>query len=160
MMKRPGFGVVALITSLGIILLGAGYFAYEGLTVGEGSVPNDFYIAMTLGIVFSLIVGVGLMGLVFYSSRKGYDEPPASENRHRLVLLGRGPGNGECWITVPLPPPVSSDNKFSAHSNSGLFLMIARIAVSRALQGTAGVDPAPPAKVKKQHRWKERRKQR
>ena len=28
-----------------------------------------------LGLVFSLIVGVGLMALVFYSSRTGYDEP-------------------------------------------------------------------------------------
>jgi hypothetical protein len=26
--------------------------------------------------MFSLVVGVGLMALVFYSSRKGYDEPP------------------------------------------------------------------------------------
>jgi hypothetical protein len=25
--------------------------------------------------VFSLVVGIGLMALVFYSSRKGYDEP-------------------------------------------------------------------------------------
>lgn len=36
---------------------------------------------MILGIVFSLVVGVGLMGLVFYSSRKGYDEPPERERR-------------------------------------------------------------------------------
>ena len=34
------------------------------------------YIAMVLGIVGSLIVGCGLMGLLFYSSRRGYDEPP------------------------------------------------------------------------------------
>jgi hypothetical protein len=31
---------------------------------------------MAIGIVFSLVVGVGLMALVFYSSRAGYDEPP------------------------------------------------------------------------------------
>jgi cation transporter-like permease len=76
-MKRPDIGAIALILFLGIMLLGVGYFAYEGLTVGEGPVPNDFYIAMTLGVVFSLVVGVGLMALVFYSSRKGYDEPPS-----------------------------------------------------------------------------------
>ena len=29
---------------------------------------------MGLGIVFSLIVGCGLMALVFYSSRHGYDD--------------------------------------------------------------------------------------
>jgi hypothetical protein len=76
-MKRSDIGTIALIVFLGIMLLGVGYFAYEGLTVGEGPVPSDFYIAMTLGVVFSLVVGVGLMALVFYSSRKGYDEPPS-----------------------------------------------------------------------------------
>lgn len=76
-MKRPGIGAIALIACLGLMLLGVGYFVYEGLTVGERPVPNDFYVAMTLGVVFSLVVGVGLMTLVFYSSRKGYDEPPS-----------------------------------------------------------------------------------
>jgi hypothetical protein len=32
------------------------------------------WIAMGLGVTFSLIVGCGLMGLVFYSSRKGFDD--------------------------------------------------------------------------------------
>jgi hypothetical protein len=32
------------------------------------------YIAMILGIVFSLMIGCGLMGLMFYSSRHGYDD--------------------------------------------------------------------------------------
>jgi len=31
---------------------------------------------MTLGVVVSLAVGFGLMALVFYSSRTGYDEAP------------------------------------------------------------------------------------
>jgi hypothetical protein len=30
---------------------------------------------MALGIFFSLLIGGVLMGLVFYSSRSGYDEP-------------------------------------------------------------------------------------
>jgi hypothetical protein len=76
-MQRSNIGVIALLVSLVIVLLGVGYFAYEGLGAGEGSLPTDFYIAMTLGIVFSLVVGVGLMTLVFYSSRKGHDEPPS-----------------------------------------------------------------------------------
>jgi hypothetical protein len=32
------------------------------------------YVAMILGVVFSLAVGCGLMALMFYSSRHGYDE--------------------------------------------------------------------------------------
>jgi hypothetical protein len=31
---------------------------------------------MWLGIVFSLLIGCGLMALLFYSSRHGYDAPP------------------------------------------------------------------------------------
>lgn len=33
------------------------------------------WLAMTLGIVVTLAVGIGLMVLVFYSNRHGYDEP-------------------------------------------------------------------------------------
>src|SRR4029453_2132491 len=32
------------------------------------------YIAMILGIVFSLVIGCGLMALMFYGCRHGYDE--------------------------------------------------------------------------------------
>jgi hypothetical protein len=32
------------------------------------------YIAMILAIVFSLVIGCGLMALMFYSSRHGYDD--------------------------------------------------------------------------------------
>jgi hypothetical protein len=31
---------------------------------------------LILGTVFSLVIGCGLMALMFYSSRHGYDEPP------------------------------------------------------------------------------------
>ena len=41
-------------------------------------IPPVGYAAMIMGVVLSLVVGCGLMGLVFYSSRHGYDEqhPP------------------------------------------------------------------------------------
>lgn len=64
----------ALIAALLLLLLPAGYFAYQGLTVGDVDMPATAYLAMGLGIVFSLAIGVGLMALVFYSSRKGYDD--------------------------------------------------------------------------------------
>ena len=75
-MNQSRTGTTALLVSLGVMLLGAGYLTYEGLTYGEAALPADFRIAMTLGTVFSLVVGIGLMALVFYSNRKGYDEPP------------------------------------------------------------------------------------
>jgi hypothetical protein len=36
----------------------------------------EFFMALILGSLLSLTVGVGLMVLLFYSHRKGYDEPP------------------------------------------------------------------------------------
>jgi hypothetical protein len=36
--------------------------------------PAAGYLAMGFGIFFSIIVGCGLMALVFYSARRGYDE--------------------------------------------------------------------------------------
>ena len=44
-------------------------------------IPTTGYIAMVLGIVCSLLVGCGLMVLVFYSSRHGFDTPPQYDTR-------------------------------------------------------------------------------
>jgi hypothetical protein len=50
---------------------------YLGWTLANGTdVPTSGYVAMALGVIVSLAVGFGLMALIFYSSRKGYDEPP------------------------------------------------------------------------------------
>jgi hypothetical protein len=64
--------LAALLVLLGIIVAWAIY-AWNAVDV-EMSVHG--YVAMTLGIVFSLLVGCGLMALVFFSNRRGYDEPP------------------------------------------------------------------------------------
>jgi len=46
-------------------------------------VPSDSHGAA--GILFSLVVGIGLMALVLYSSRAGYDEPA------KLIVPDRNP---------------------------------------------------------------------
>jgi hypothetical protein len=71
-------GSIALLTVPLVVLCGAGYFAYQGLTMPGEPMPSNGYIALGLGVGFSLIVGCGLMALLFYSSRHGYDEPPHS----------------------------------------------------------------------------------
>lgn len=64
-----------LLAVLGAMLVAAFVLGYLGWTSTDTSVPESGYVALVLGVVFSLVVGVGLMALVFYSSRKGYDEP-------------------------------------------------------------------------------------
>ena len=74
-------GAKILIAAMLAMLAGAIYVGYVGWTGGEDpDMPASAYIALMLGTVFSLIVGCGLMALVFYSSRKGYDD--AVEPRH------------------------------------------------------------------------------
>ena len=73
-------GTVATLSALLVLLLGAGYYAYRGLTIPGEAIPEDGYVALGLGVGFSLIVGCGLMALLFYSSRQGYDEPPRYRN--------------------------------------------------------------------------------
>jgi hypothetical protein len=63
--------------TIGVLLLllaGAALVGYAGWTMTDVAMPIHGWIAMGLGIFFSLVVGVGLMGLVFYSNRAGYDE--------------------------------------------------------------------------------------
>ncbi|MGV7214413.1 hypothetical protein [Bradyrhizobium sp. UFLA05-112] len=65
-----------LIIILLAMLAGVGYFAYSALSADGEPIPTEGYIALALGAGFSVIVGVGLMALLFFSSRRGYDEPP------------------------------------------------------------------------------------
>jgi hypothetical protein len=69
---------LAVIVPLVALLAAAVWFAFYSWTAIEGPpIPTEGYVAMWLGIVFSLVVGIGLMALVFYSSRHGYDAPPS-----------------------------------------------------------------------------------
>ena len=68
-------GTLIVLTVLVLLLVGAAVIGYLGWTSTDTSVPISGYVAMAFGVIFSLAVGVGLMALLFYSSRAGYDEP-------------------------------------------------------------------------------------
>lgn len=72
---HAGIGAWVIVIVLIALLVATAVLAYRGWMLGEGEVPESGYIALTLGVIFSLVFGVGLMALVFYSSRKGYDRP-------------------------------------------------------------------------------------
>jgi hypothetical protein len=78
MSARMGVGSWIILIVLLSLLVATGVVVYLGWTLGNGAdVPTSGYAAMALGLIFSLAVGFGLMALIFYSGRKGYDEPPA-----------------------------------------------------------------------------------
>jgi hypothetical protein len=42
--------------------------------------PLAGWVALVLGVVVTVALGIGLMFLVFYSSRRGYDEVPERDD--------------------------------------------------------------------------------
>jgi Zn-dependent protease with chaperone function len=74
----------SLAAALLALLAASIWFAF-GLwgTAETAAMPMDGYIAMAVGIFFSIVVGCGLMALVFYSSRHGYDEAASRERPER-----------------------------------------------------------------------------
>jgi hypothetical protein len=81
--KKLNLGTIALVVALIAILAAALWYAASAwIAISGPPMPAVGYVAMTVGIVFSLIVGCGLMALLFYSSRHGYDEQhPADSER-------------------------------------------------------------------------------
>jgi heme/copper-type cytochrome/quinol oxidase subunit 2 len=66
---------ILLIVVVGAVTVGT--LAYSVMTwnaFGGTEMSGHGWTALILGVVFSFVVGIGLMWLVFYSNRKGYDE--------------------------------------------------------------------------------------
>ena len=61
---------IAIAAVLAVIVVVAGFWS----TSGDSEISAAGWLAMGLGIIVTLALGVGLMTLVFISSRRGYDE--------------------------------------------------------------------------------------
>jgi hypothetical protein len=48
--------------------------------IGDAGIDLNGWIALGLGVLATLALGIGLMSLVFISNRRGYDEPPREDN--------------------------------------------------------------------------------
>lgn len=71
-------GMVALFG----LLVWAMYFAFASFVhIGGDDIPGYGYAAIVGGVLFSLVVGGGLMALVFYSNRHGYDDDVSGRPR-------------------------------------------------------------------------------
>jgi hypothetical protein len=60
-----------ILAIVGVFLSGTGDLA--------AGVSDAGMFAMALGVLFTLAVGGSLMALIFYSSRRGYDEPASRD---------------------------------------------------------------------------------
>jgi hypothetical protein len=65
------------------LLIAALWFAGRAwVYLGASAIPAYGWFAIGGGILFSLIVGCGLMALMFYSHRYGYDELNEKDRRN------------------------------------------------------------------------------
>ena len=67
-------GVAAVLV---IVLAVIGIEFWNG--IGDSDISAAGWVAMGIGIVLTLALGIGLMTLVFISSRRGYDEASRSD---------------------------------------------------------------------------------
>ena len=66
---------ILLIIVLGAALIGVSLFAIDRWqSLADVEISTAGTIALALGLVLTFGLGVALMALVFYSSRKGYDD--------------------------------------------------------------------------------------
>jgi hypothetical protein len=72
--KRRSTWIVVTIAAAAVIAVIA---AVVGLwsRAGDVEISAAGWIALGLGVLIALALGIGLMALVFFSSRRGYDEP-------------------------------------------------------------------------------------
>jgi hypothetical protein len=78
---RDVLPVAILVISLfALLVLSVWFAAYAWTHLGGDPVPGYGYVAMAGGVMVSLLVGGGLMALVFYSSRHGYDDLSGGDN--------------------------------------------------------------------------------
>ena len=78
--------IVTLVFCIGFGIVGI-YFA---TTINSDvPLPGSVSVALILGVTFSLIVGVGLMALIFFSSRNGFDEAPEVQSDGRTRTGGQ-----------------------------------------------------------------------
>jgi flagellar basal body-associated protein FliL len=68
---RSAMIVIALVSAL-LACAGAAYWAWH--EVGAVEIGMHGWIALGLGAVLTFLVGAGLMALMFFSARRGYDE--------------------------------------------------------------------------------------
>jgi hypothetical protein len=68
-------GVVALLVATVAVVS-----VVNWLVIGAAGIDLNGWIALFLGVFATLGLGIGLMSLVFISSRRGYDDPPGEND--------------------------------------------------------------------------------
>jgi hypothetical protein len=74
--KLDGMGKWLVTAMLLGFVVAALWVCYDLWTAVVATVPAYVWLLLAIGGVLCIVLGGGLMALVFYSNRMGYDEPP------------------------------------------------------------------------------------
>ena len=73
MSRRSTWIAVAIAIAVAIVVIVVMASVWTGL--GDTGISEGGWVALVLGVLATLALGIGLMSLVFISNRRGYDEP-------------------------------------------------------------------------------------
>jgi uncharacterized YccA/Bax inhibitor family protein len=71
---KSTFSWVAAAVVCAVVLMLGFVIAALWIGIGDSDISTAGWLAMGLGVIVTLALGIGLMALVFISSRRGYDE--------------------------------------------------------------------------------------
>jgi hypothetical protein len=77
---RARNSVAAIVAAVVLLVLVAAVIAYWWIGMVDSDISRAGWVAMGFGAIFTIVLGVGLMSLVFISNRRGYDEPSRTED--------------------------------------------------------------------------------
>jgi hypothetical protein len=73
---RPGIATwIAVAAAVAVVVLLIVVVAQFWTGLGDSGMSEGGWVALVLGALVTLALGVGLMALVFISNRRGYDDP-------------------------------------------------------------------------------------
>jgi hypothetical protein len=73
-------GWIAIVVMIGLLVMAIVGVSLSGTDDLTSGVSGPGTMAMIFGVLFMIVIGAGLMGLIFYSSRRGYDDAPTVES--------------------------------------------------------------------------------
>lgn len=73
--SRRAIATAGFIILVSVVAVGV----YAWFSLDDTALSDNGYIALAIGVVATMSLGVGLMALVFYSHRYGYDDQAGGE---------------------------------------------------------------------------------
>ena len=67
---------IAVVIAAALLAIVVAVSVINWQVIGDTGIDLNGWIALILGVLLTLALGIGLMALIFISNRRGYDDPP------------------------------------------------------------------------------------